>query len=279
MGFFDDISSAIGGVSSFLNSPAVTGTTNLLSAGYDIYSGIQASNRAEQLQNRALDLANRQYAMSQAEADKLAKLYYPIEQTQAQYSLEDLKALRPLQLAQQAYGLERGQQDIAMARQLDPYIDKAQESVVKRLSEGEDVLASRMREQATTDVQAAFDRSRAQNVRQMASYGVNPMSGAFQDYSTKQAQAQALALAGARTQASRLAEDTSLSRQSQAMGLRAGIPLPQVQSTPTSTPGQVASSLASAAGTVAGLAGQANTQAYQHMVGSQYALSNLKDIK
>ena len=277
MGFFDDITSSIKPLTDFLGSKEVQGVASLGKMGYDIYSGIQGASAASKAQDRAYQLASQQAAYSQQMADRLANLYYPIEQLQAQYAKEDIQALRPLQQEQIRYGAERGRRDIELARGLDPYLDRAQAELVSKLSESPEALAGRLRGQATGDIQQAFGKAEQQGMRQMAQYG-GPTSGAAQEFQRGLLTSRALGEAGARTQATRQAEDIALGRQAQALNYRMGIPLQPQQFTPSTTPTGVSAGLGSAAALQQQMAGAAGKQAERNLAGAQYAFKELQDL-
>lgn len=143
--------------------------------------------------------------------------YWPIEEFQAGNYLTDIKEARPYEERMRDYQLGRGDELIQLAQDTNSTLDENKKSLIRRLTEGEDVLADRYRSQATADVAAAYGQQRDSLNQQMALYGVNPNSGAWANKSTSMAQDQALNMAGARTQATRQAEDTSLQRQAQAL--------------------------------------------------------------
>lgn len=142
--------------------------------------------------------------------------YWPIEEFIAGNYLTDIQAARPFEERMRDYQLGRGDQLIGLANETNPILDESRKSLIRRLTEGEDVLADRYRTQASADITQSFANQKAQQSRNLASMGVNPNSGAWANYSTSMGQSEALAQAAGRTSASRLAEDTSLQRMAQA---------------------------------------------------------------
>ena len=143
--------------------------------------------------------------------------YWPIEEFTAGNYLTDIKQARPYQERMRDYQLGRGDELIALATDTNPILDENKKSLIRRLTEGEDVLADRYRSQASNDVAASYGQQRSNLNNQMALYGINPNSGAWANKSTSLSQGEALAQANARTNASRQAEDVSLQRQAQAL--------------------------------------------------------------
>ena len=248
MGFSDIFSSAV----NWLGGSTASGLSNLASAGFDIYGGIQSMNASNALQQQALAGLR----SSQALSDRLAGYQEPLLKTQAQYSLEDLKTLRPLQQAQLQYGLTSGMSDIDSAKRIDPLLRTSREQLIGKLTEGEGNLRTRLMSEASADVGAEFTKARGSEERRLAGLGITPQSGAAQSYGQQASQAEAAARAAARTQASRSAEDTALGRQSQALNLGMGIPLSPQQYTPQTSLGTIAQGLGTAAGTAAQYSGQ-----------------------
>lgn len=139
--------------------------------------------------------------------------YWPIEEFTASNYYDDIQAARPYQINMRDYQLNRGDELIDLAEDTNPILDDSRKSLIRRLTEGEDVLADRYRSQASADVTSAFNNQRNQDYRSMSSMGINPNSGAWANYSTTMGQNEALAQASGRTSATRTAEDTSLQRQ------------------------------------------------------------------
>ena len=233
MGFFDSLGS-IG--SSFSN------LFGAASAGLSAYNAYQNYSNYQDMNDIALADAEVRSKYANELINRQKSLSWPYEDLQAQYALSDLKAMRPVQEAQIAaanqllpsqfqYAAQRGQEQLNQYKVINPLIDTAERSLIQRLAEGEDVLKDRYMSQASADNAAAFNTQRASEERRMGLYGVNPNSGAFQDYGLRMGQAQALGEAGARTAAARQAEDMWKSNQAQAINYRAGVALPTVQQT------------------------------------------------
>jgi len=265
-GIFDSISN-------FLGSDTFSNIVNVGAAGYDIYQGVQAAGAQQRYLGQLGSSLGAQAAFTEEQRKRMAKLLYPIEEAQAKYALEDIEATRGLSEAQRDFAIGQGLADIEQQKLLQPIFRETEQSLIGRLAEGEDVLASRLRGQATADVQQAYGRSRAQQARDLARYGLRPTSGAFAQQQRLLTQGQALAEAGARTQASRQAEDVALSRQAQALNYRRGLPLPQQQYTPTTTPSAIAAGLAGTTGAFGSAAQQAGQQAQASMAGAAYSLA------
>lgn len=266
MASFGDI---LSGAVKWLGSPTAQTIGNLASTGFDIYGGIQSLGQQQSLYDQAM----RQAQFSESQMKQLAGLQFPISQLQAQYALEDLKRFRPSSVAQQEYGVQRAGTELGIAKETDPLIDEAMKSVIGRLTEGEGPLRDRLRGQATADVAAAFQQSADQEQRRLRGLGVSPTSGLAQDYGQRQSQAQALAQAGARTQASRTAEDLALSRNIQAMNMRMGIPVSPQQYTPSMGLGQIASAAGASANNAGRLSALAGSMAGDQFSGAQYSFN------
>ena len=145
--------------------------------------------------------------------------YWPIETKQAANYLDNLDTATPYMQTMRNYQLNRGNELIGLAQDTNPVLDENRKSLIQRLTEGEDVLANRYRSDASNDVAASFAQQRNSLNNQMAQYGVNPNSGQWASQTAKLGRSEALGQAAARTNASRAAEDTSLSRQNQALSL------------------------------------------------------------
>ena len=142
--------------------------------------------------------------------------YWPIETKQAANYLDNLNTATPYMQTMRNYQLNRGNELINLAQDTNPVLNENRKSLVQRLTEGEDVLANRYRSDASNDVAASFAQPRNSLNNQMAQYGVNPNSGQWASQTAKLGRSEALGQAAARTNASRTAEDTSLSRMAQA---------------------------------------------------------------
>ena len=209
----------------------LSGAGSMFSAGSSILGGIggiggglfggdseesELAESAMAAQQKQLDFMNQAY-------DKYTSLYnqyyWPIESQLASNYLDNLTVATPYMQTMRNYQLGRGNELIDLAKETNPVLDQTRKSLIQRLTEGEDVLANRYRTDASNDVAASFAQQRGNLTNQMAQYGVNPNSGSWASQSAKLGRSEALAQAAARTNASRAAEDTSLSRQNQALSL------------------------------------------------------------
>ena len=176
--------------------------------------------------------------------------YWPIEGFNAANYYTDIKKARPYEERMRDYQLGRGDQLVNLASATNPLLDDNKKSLIRRLTEGEDVLADRYRGQASADVASSFGQQRSALNSQMAQYGLNPNSGAWASQMSNMGRNEALAQAGARTNAAWKAEDTSLQRQAQALNYYTN---PTMQYDPgTITPGYSMSSLLGGSGGVGG---------------------------
>lgn len=280
MGWFDSMTSSISsGFNSIGGWDTVSGVMNTAGAAYDIYSGYKQNQLADQYANLAFATAEKQDEFTQAMWDRYKEKYWPIEDLQIDYTMQDIQTLRPAYENQVAYQAQRLDEQLAQAKELNPLIDETEKSLIRKLVEGEDVLADRLRSQATADVGAAYASQREQDVRSMGLAGINPNSGQMQNYLNRMGQSQALSEATARTQASRQAEDLALSRQSQALNYSKGTTLPTYQVTPSVNTSSIASGLSSLVSGYSGLANSANTQAQDSWNGANTLLNVLSGGK
>ena len=207
------------------------GAAGLFSAGSSILGGLGSiggglfggdggesdiADSAMAAQQKQLDFMIKAY-------DKYASLYdeyyWPIETKLASNYYDNLNTATPYMQSMRNYQLNRGNELIDLAQDTNPVLDQTRKSLIQRLTEGEDVLANRYRTDASNDVAASFAQQRGNLTNQMAQYGINPNSGSWASQATKLGRSEALGQAAARTNASRAAEDTSLSRQNQALSL------------------------------------------------------------
>lgn len=210
MGLFDNIKNSFSW-ENLKTGALVAGTA------YDIYQGYRDSEAAAGAMADASALYDKQSEWLGLQIDRYKDVYWPYEDLQYQYAIEDMLSSRDENVAMRDYWEQRTLEQIDQAKSLNPILDENEKSLIRKLVEGEDVLADRFRSQATADVQAAFSSQRDQDMRAMGLAGVNPNSGQMQNYINRMGAAQALSEAGARTNATRLAEDTALQRQATAM--------------------------------------------------------------
>ena len=206
----------------------LSGAGSMFSAGSSILGGIGGiggglfggDGGESELADSAMAAQSKQLAFMNDAYDKYASLYkdyyWPIETQLASNYQDNLTAATPYMQTMRNYQLNRGNELIGLAQETNPVLDENRKSLIQRLTEGEDVLANRYRSDASNDVAASFAQQRGNLTNQMAQYGINPNSGSWASQSAKLGRSEALAQASARTNASRTAEDTSLSRMSQA---------------------------------------------------------------
>jgi hypothetical protein len=149
--------------------------------------------------------------------------------------MKDVQTLRPAYEGQVDYYAQRLDEQLGLAKEVNPLLDENQKSLIRKLVEGEDVLADRLRSTATADVGAAYASQREQDARAMGLAGINPNSGQMQNYLNRMGQSQALAEASARTQASRDAEDLALTRQATALNYYQSAQLPNYNTSSSGT--------------------------------------------
>lgn len=215
MGLFDSVTNAFSW-DALKTGALVAGTA------YDIYQGYSSSKAGSAASDAASGLYDKQAEWLGLQIDRYKNIYWPYEDLQYQYAIEDTLATRDENIAMREYWEQRTLEQLDQAKSLNPMLDEAEKSLIRKLVEGEDVLADRFRSQATADVQAAFGSQREQDVRAMGLAGINPNSGQMQNYMNRMGASQALAEAGARTNATRLAEDASIQRQAAAMDYSKG---------------------------------------------------------
>lgn len=270
MGLWDSLSDgwdAIGGWKTVSNVAQTAG------AAYDIYQGFKSQNLANKYTDMAFASAEKQDKYAQEMWDRYKSMYWPLENLNYQYTMEDLQTLRPSYKNQVEYQAQRLNEQLDQAKYLNPIIDDTEKSLIRKLVEGEDVLADRLISQATADIGAAYGSQREQDMRAMGLAGINPNSGQMQNYMNRMGQSQALAEATARTQASRQAEDLAISRQSQALNYAKGAQLPTYQVTPSVNTDNISSALASQPYT--GLAGMYDKSAQNSWNGANTLLNSL----
>lgn len=232
----------------------------LLSGAGGLFGGSKGQSGVQKL---AKSLAYNQLGLMNDAVLKYKGLYneyyWPIEEFIAGNYLNDIKAARPYQVNMRDYQLNRGDELIDLAEDTNPILDEDRKSLIRRLTEGEDVLANRYRSQASADIANAFNNQRSQDYRNMASMGINPNSGAWANYGTTMGQNEALAQAAGRTNATWQAEDTSLQRQANAQNYYTNPSM--LYDAGTITPGMSIGSLTSGASQNAavGLGGQKNS--------------------
>lgn len=248
---------------------------DLAGTGYDIYQSAQAGKDASAYNDVARQSLELQNAYNMDMYNRTKNVYWPYEDLNYQYATEDIQTLRPLAQAQARYTVDRGLSDIAKQRELDPLYDETEKSLIRKLTEGEDVLKDRLMSQATADIASSYGQQRESDARTMAASGINPNSGQYQNYLNRMGSQQALAEASARTSAGRTAEDLALSRQAQALNYRRGSMLSTYNTTPTIDTGNISSGLGNVTSTAGNLAANASNSA---QLGLSSAYSQFKDV-
>lgn len=223
------------------------------------------------VQKQAKDLAFQQLLLQKDAVNTYNRLYnkyyWPIEEFIAGNYYDDIREARPYQMKMRDYQLNRGDELIDLAEDTNPILDEDRKSLIRRLTEGEDVLANRYRSQTSADITSAFNNQRNQDFRNMASIGINPNSGAWANYGTTMGQNEALAQAAGRTNATWQAEDTSLQRQADAQNYYTNPSM--LYDAGTITPGMSIGSLTGSASQNAalGLSGQKNSGNFWNSMG------------
>lgn len=224
------------------------------------------------VQKQAKDLAFQQLLLQKDAVNTYNRLYnkyyWPIEEFIAGNYYDDIREARPYQMKMRDYQLNRGDELIDLAEDTNPILDEDRKSLIRRLTEGEDVLANRYRSQTSADITSAFNNQRNQDFRNMSSMGINPNSGAWANYGTTMGQNEALAQAAGRTSATWQAEDTSLQRQATAQNYYTNPSM--LYDAGTITPGMSIGSLTGSASQNAalGLSGQKNSGNFWNSMGS-----------
>ena len=267
MGLWDSIST---GISDYWNNNSfgsIMGDAFGVAGGiYDIYSGYQNQKMADKYANLAFGSMEKQDAFAQEMWDRYKNLYWPLENLNIQYTMEDLQTLRPAYQQQVQYQAQRLQEQLAQAKELNPILDDTEKNLIRKLVEGEDVLADRYMSQATADVGAAYGSQREQDMRAMGLAGINPNSGQMMNYMSNMGRSQALSEATARTQASRQAEDVDY---------RKGAQLPTYQVTPSVSTSGISSSLGGLGSSYTGIANMYNQNAQDSWNGANVLLNKL----
>lgn len=245
------------------------------STSYDIYQGIQRQKSSDRMFDLMYGTAAAQDTWANTVKTRYTDIYWPFETTQYVYSTEDITASRPVDIAARDYSIGRKYQQITQAVYLNPLLDTTEKSLLDVLTDDATELRARLASDAVLSVTQSFDNTRLQDSRRLNVLGVNPSSGARLIYNRALAGAQALATATARNNAAIVAEDAAISRQSQALGYRAGVPLPQYQTTPSVSAGNITTALSST-GSIAGAAGVAlDNSAQQAFTGAATSLNSM----
>lgn len=249
--------------------------TGAVSTGYDIYQGIQKQQSSQRMYDLLYGSAAKQDTWADLIKTRYEDIYWPYEAVQYDYATADRLAMRDSDLAARDYNIARKYQQIQQAGSINPVLDTAEMSLINTLVASVDNLRTRLANDAIVGVNQSFDNTRAQDLRRLGTLGVNPSSGARLTYSRALAGSQALASAAARNNAAMIAEDTSISRQGQALAYRAGISLPTYQTTPSVQAGNVTTALTSVGGMAATAGSQLDNSAQQSFTGAATALNSM----
>ena len=245
------------------------------STGYDIYQGIQKQQSSQRMYDLLYGSAAKQDTWADLIKTRYSDIYWPYEAVQYDYATADRLAMRDSDLAARDYNIARKYQQIQQAGSINPVLDTAEMSLINTLVASVDNLRTRLANDAIVGVNQSFDNTRAQDLRRLGTLGVNPSSGARLTYSRALAGSQALASAAARNNAAMIAEDTSISRQGQALAYRAGINLPTYQTTPSVQAGNVTTALSATGSMAATAGGQLDNSAQQSFTGAATALNSM----
>ena len=248
---------------------------NLGTAAYDLYQGIQNQSYADKMYDLAFGSAAQQDAWASDMANRAETLYWPLEDKQYQYATEDMTALRPSDVANRDYNIQRRDELLGQARTLNPTLDANKVSYINTMAAPITDLQNRWMDTASTDVSQSFDNKRAAGLRQMGQAGINPSSGNMLDYNRTMTQDQAAQTAAARTKAGRAGEAEGLNRQSTLLNMQAGIPLPQYNINPSVTTSTVSSSMGGTGAAATGLANNMNANAQQNFTGAATSLNSM----
>jgi len=270
MGLWDSISDTFNSLGGW---DTVKGISQGVGTAYDIYQGYQSNKLANKYADLAFGTAEKQDEYAQEMWNRYREKYWPLEDLNIQYTMEDMQTLRPAYQNQVNYQAQRLNEQLDQAKYLNPILDDTEKSLIRKLVEGEDVLADRLRSEATADIGASYGSQREQDMRSMGLAGINPNSGQMNSYFNNMGRSQALAEATARTQATRQAEDLAISRQSQALNYAKGAQLPTYQVTPSVNTSSITSALGAGSSTYSNLYTAANKNAQNSWNGANYLLN------
>lgn len=269
------MASAGGAVGAAVGSSWFQNLTGAAAVGYDIYQGIQKQKASDRMYDLMYGTAAAQDTWANEVKARYTSIYWPFETAQYTYATEDRLAARDSDIAARDYNITRKYEQINQATNINPTLDSAELSLINLLVDDSVTLRTRLAADAVTSVNQSFDNTRTQDNRRLNSLGVNPSSGARLIYNRALANAQALASANVRNTAAVIAEDTSISRQGQALAYRAGIPFPTYQTTPSVQAGNVTTALSSTGSIAATAGGQLDNSAQQAFTGAATALNSM----
>ena len=253
----------------------VNTAANLGTAAYDLYQGIQSDAYAQSMYDLAFGTAAQQDAWASDMANRAQTLYWPLEDLQYQYATEDMNALRPSDVANRNYNIQRRGELLTQAQQLNPTLDQNKVNYINEMTAPVTDLQNRWRDIASADISQSFGQSRANDMRRMGEQGTNPSSRQMLNYNRVMAQDEAAQQAAARTKASRTGEDVGLNRQGAVLNYQAGIPLPTYNTNPSVTASTVGSAMSGTSSTAAGLANSQTQNAQNSYTGAATSLNSL----
>lgn len=242
---------------------------------YDIYSAYQNNQLAQQYANLAFGSAEAQDAYAKEAWNRQKELYWPLEDLQIQYSLEDLKTLRPAYQNQINYQAQRLDEQLEQSKYLNPLIDSTERDLLGKLMEGEDVIAERLMNQASADISLAYGAQRESDLRSLGVAGVNPNSGQTTNYLSRLGTSEALAQATGRTQAARQAEELAINRQSTALNYARGAELPSYTINGSVDSSTIIGGLGNSGQAYSNLASYYNNNSQNSLNGAWYLLNQL----
>ena len=190
-----------------------------------------------------------------------------LQARQSQFALDQFFTLEPYLRAQANVYTEEGWKDLLRRQQLYDTYDQTERSLIRKLTEGEDVLRDRMMSQASTDVKSSYADASSNLDRQLGLAGISTSSPQAWAARTEMAQSQALAEAAARTNAANTAEDTTMNRWAQALNYNKCLNLSTANYTPST-----------AISTASGLRGSGGNYGAQAMSGYSAASGSYSNM-
>ena len=304
MSLWDSISSGLSSATDWLGGSggkALSTAANVAGAGYDLYQGIQNSNLANEYANMSFSSAEKQSAYAQEMFDRYKSSYWPIEDKQnaltekqldfavspemwtsytnanrtagdlqarqSQFALDQFFTLEPYLRSQAEVYTNEGWLDLKRRQDLYGTYDETERSLIRKLTEGEDVLRDRMMSRASTDVKSSYADASSNLDRQLGLAGISTSSPQAWSSRTEMAQSQALAEAATRTNAANTAETTTMNRWAQALNYNKGVDLSTANYTPST-----------AIATASGLSGSGGNYGAQAMSGYSAASGSYSNM-
>lgn len=304
MSLWDSISSGLSSATDWLGGSggkALSTVANIAGAGYDLYQGIQNSKLADKYANMSFSTAEAQNRYAQEMFDRYKNTYWPIEDKQnaltekqldlalspemwtsyananktagdlqarqSQFALDQFFTLEPYLREQAKVYANEGWHNLLRRQQMYDTYDQTERSLIRKLTEGEDVLRDRMMSRASTDVKSSYADASSNLDRQLGLAGISTSSPQAWAARTEMAQSQALAEAAARTNAANTAEDTTMNRWAQALNYNKGLNLSTANYTPST-----------AISTASGLSGSGGNYGAQAMSGYSAASGSYSNM-